>query len=193
LVVTRIVLAEPNFVLRKALHKLLVDMGAEVVAVKSAEEAVQTLATSSGLLLIDGSIAIEQHAVERFQHLQDLQVILVTWGRQGLAAWAKRIGAIGLIDLTAEEAEVNAALTRVAHGESPGWPAVESSPDLTRRELYVLLGIAAGRSNREMAQELGLSIKTIDSHRAAVLRRIGARNNADATRFAIRSGLVPLH
>ena len=188
-----IVLAEPNFILRQALQKLLHELGAEVVAVKSAEEAAQTLATSSGLLLIDGSIAIEEHAFERFQHLQDLQVILVSWGRQGLASWAKRIGALGVIDLTGDENDVRSALTRVANGESPGWPTVENSPELTRRELYVLLGIAAGRSNREMAQELGLSIKTIDSHRAAVLRRIGARNNADATRFAIRSGLVPLH
>jgi DNA-binding NarL/FixJ family response regulator len=191
--VTRIVLAEPNFILRQALQKLLHELGADVVAVNSAEEAAQTLATSSGLLLIDGSIAIEEHAFERFQHLQDLQVILVTWGRQGLASWAKRIGALGVIDLTGEESSVRAALQRVSHGESPGWPAIEASPELTRRELYVLLGIAGGRSNREMAQELGLSIKTIDSHRAAVLRRIGARNNADATRFAIRSGLVPLH
>jgi DNA-binding NarL/FixJ family response regulator len=190
---TRIVLAEPNFILRQALQKLLHELGAEVVAVKSADEAAQTLATSSGLLLIDGSIAIEEHAFERFQHLQDLQVILVSWGRQGLASWAKRIGALGVIDLTGDEADVRSALMRVSNGESPGWPTVESSPELTRRELYVLLGIAAGRSNREMAQELGLSIKTIDSHRAAVLRRIGARNNADATRFAIRSGLVPLH
>jgi DNA-binding NarL/FixJ family response regulator len=191
--VTRIVLAEPSFILRQALQRLLQELGAEVVAVNSAEEAAQTLANSSGLLLIDGSIAIEEHAFERFQHLQDLQVILVTWGRQGLASWAKRIGALGVIDLTGEEMEVRTALSRVANGESPGWPVVESSPELTRRELYVLLGIAAGRSNREMALELSLSIKTIDSHRAAVLRRIGARNNADATRFAIRSGLVPLH
>jgi DNA-binding NarL/FixJ family response regulator len=191
--VTRIVLAEPNFILREALQRLLQELGAEVEAVRSADEAAQILATSSGMLLIDGSIAIEEHAVERFQHLQDLQVILVTWGRQGLASWAKRIGALGVIDLTGEESAVRAALSLVAHGESPGWPAVENSPELTRRELYVLLGIAAGRSNREMAQELTLSIKTIDSHRAAVLRRIGARNNADATRFAIRSGLVPLH
>lgn len=190
---TRIVLAEPNFILRQALQKLLHELGAEVVAVKTAEEAAQTLATSSGLLLVDGSLAIEQHAFERFQHLQDLQVILVSWGRQGLASWAKRIGALGIIDLTGEEVDVRNALARVAQGESPGWPAVENSPDLTRRELYVLLGIAGGRSNREMAEELSLSIKTIDSHRAAVLRRIGARNNADATRFAIRSGLVPLH
>jgi CheY-like chemotaxis protein len=76
--VTRIVLAEPNFILREALQRLLQELGAEVEAVRSADEAAQILATSSGMLLIDGSIAIEEHAVERFQHLQDLQVILVT-------------------------------------------------------------------------------------------------------------------
>jgi two-component system invasion response regulator UvrY len=73
---------------------------------------------------------------------------------------------------------------------------VNSSEDLSPvaklsdRELQVLTGLAEGKKNREIAKELGLSVNTIDVHRARILSKLKLRNNADLTRFAIANKLV---
>ncbi len=61
---------------------------------------------------------------------------------------------------------------------------------LSDRELQVLTGLAIGKKNREIADELGLSVNTIDVHRARILNKLKLRNNADLTRFAIANKLV---
>jgi DNA-binding CsgD family transcriptional regulator len=60
-------------------------------------------------------------------------------------------------------------------------------PDrLTQRELEVLRAVAAGRSNKEIARELFLSVHTVERHVANVYRKIGARNRAEAAAYATR-------
>ena len=61
---------------------------------------------------------------------------------------------------------------------------------LSKRELVVLCFLAGGMTNREIAQQLGISVKTIDTHRGHVLKKLRLRNNSDITRFAIRHGFV---
>ena len=61
---------------------------------------------------------------------------------------------------------------------------------LSKRELEVLCFLASGMTNREIAQQLGISVKTIDTHRGHVLKKLQLRNNSDITRFAIRHGYV---
>jgi DNA-binding NarL/FixJ family response regulator len=61
---------------------------------------------------------------------------------------------------------------------------------LSRREFEVLRALAAGRTNREIAADLGISVKTIDTHRGHVLKKLALRNNSDLTRFAIRHGFL---
>ena len=61
---------------------------------------------------------------------------------------------------------------------------------LSKRELEVLCFLAGGMTNREIAQQLGISVKTIDTHRGHVLKKLRLRNNSDITRFAIRHGFV---
>lgn len=61
---------------------------------------------------------------------------------------------------------------------------------LSGRQRQVLVAVAEGATRAELAERLGVSEKTVDSHRRAVLRRLRLRNTADLTRFAIRHGLV---
>lgn len=61
---------------------------------------------------------------------------------------------------------------------------------LTERERDVLVHLAQGGSNREIASAWKISTKTIDTHRLNLLRKLKMRNNSDLTRFAIRVGLV---
>ena len=68
-------------------------------------------------------------------------------------------------------------------------PAPAATP-LSRRELEVLRLLAAGESNRQIARRLGLSPHTVERHVANLYRKIGARGRADATAYALRSGLA---
>ena len=67
--------------------------------------------------------------------------------------------------------------------------AREKVASLSRRQREILECIAAGRLNKQIAYELGLSERTVKLHRAAVLRALGVRTSADAIRMAIEAGL----
>lgn len=71
--------------------------------------------------------------------------------------------------------------------------ALEVRRGLTRlspRQIEVLRFVAEGQSTREIAERLGLSVKTVESHRGALMRRLEARSLADLVRYAMRTGLV---
>jgi DNA-binding NarL/FixJ family response regulator len=61
---------------------------------------------------------------------------------------------------------------------------------LTRREREVLQLLAEGCNNREVADRLGLSVKTIETHRARVMRKVGVGSLAELVRYALREGIV---
>ncbi|MCB8821123.1 response regulator [Microvirga rosea] len=67
-----------------------------------------------------------------------------------------------------------------------------SGSTLTPRERGVVQLIAEGRTNKEVAMVLGINIKTVETHRAAVMRKINANSSADLIRYAIRNKLVEL-
>lgn len=68
--------------------------------------------------------------------------------------------------------------------------AVARSETLTPRERNVLVEIVRGRTNKEIAANLGVSVRTIESHRESLLKKLGVRGTAGLTRFAIGAGLV---
>jgi DNA-binding NarL/FixJ family response regulator len=63
---------------------------------------------------------------------------------------------------------------------------------LTTREREVLQLIAEGYSNQKIAQELFISVKTVEAHRAHIMTKLHARNRTDLIRYALRKGLVGL-
>lgn len=63
---------------------------------------------------------------------------------------------------------------------------------LTRRELQVARGLALGLTNREIATEFGISIKTIDTHRGHILDKLELRNNVELAHAAIAADVVQL-
>jgi DNA-binding NarL/FixJ family response regulator len=70
--------------------------------------------------------------------------------------------------------------------------SIEASPftNLTPRECDVAHRLADGKTNREIADELGISIKTVDTHRHHVMQKTGARNNVELAKLAVLHGLV---
>jgi DNA-binding NarL/FixJ family response regulator len=116
------------------------------------------------------------------------------------------IGASGYILKNADKAELELAVRAVARGQiwlSPGVskPVVtayarssEGRQDpfevLTPRQRQTLQLIAEGHSTKEIAQELGLSIKTVETHRAQLMERLDVHDVQGLVRYAIRVGLV---
>jgi len=79
-------------------------------------------------------------------------------------------------------------------GEPAAADAIAADPDpyerLTDREKQVLKLVAEGRSNKDVAELLGISVKTAMSHREHVMLKLGAHNRTDLVRFALRLGVI---
>ncbi|MCL5966395.1 MAG: response regulator transcription factor [Deltaproteobacteria bacterium] len=84
------------------------------------------------------------------------------------------------------DAAAEALAARVARGADSDSPL----DALSNREIQVLRGIALGRSNREIAEAYGISVKTVDTYRLRLLRKLRLRNNAELARFAIQNRIV---
>jgi len=70
-------------------------------------------------------------------------------------------------------------------------PASDPCPRITEREREVLTRIALGESSKRVAVALCLSVKTVEKHRANVMRKLALHNTAALTLFAVRNGLLP--
>ncbi len=70
-------------------------------------------------------------------------------------------------------------------------PSADTSPRITEREREVLTRIALGDSNKRVAMALRLSVKTVEKHRANLMRKLELHNTAAVTLFAVRNGLLP--
>jgi DNA-binding NarL/FixJ family response regulator len=119
---------------------------------------------------------------------------------------ALRAGAVAYLIKDSATAELELALRSVMRGETYLSPAISrqvvegyvqrvgavaAEDPLTPRQREVLKRVAEGRSTKEIAYELGLSVKTVETHRAQIMERLGIRDVAGLVRYAMRTGLVP--
>jgi RNA polymerase sigma factor (sigma-70 family) len=120
---------------------------------------------------------------------------------------AVRAGADGYLLKSATPAEVREAVRAVAQGREAFSPRVthqlshalrdeaarSASRDrleqLTPREREVLARVAAGRTSREIADEFGISHRTVETHRESIMRKLQIRTVAGLTRFALEAGI----
>ena len=109
-------------------------------------------------------------------------------------------GARGYVLKNANDLDLASAIKNVAAGKSVIDPQLqrtetlkgERDTALTARELEVLQHIVAGKSNKEIASELDLSVNTVSVHRANIMDRLGIHKTAELVVYAIRNGLVNL-
>jgi len=120
-----------------------------------------------------------------------------------------RAGAHGYLLKDTAATELRGAVRAVAQGESYFSPpiasrlsavvrgdlAVEASPSgllaqLTGREREVLIGVTRGLTNKEIAAELGISHRTVETHRESLMRKLSLRSVAELTRFALETGVI---
>jgi DNA-binding NarL/FixJ family response regulator len=119
------------------------------------------------------------------------RVLLISGAGRMSPAAARAAGASGFVSKDAGAAEVAMAVRRVGMGMTTFAPkADQPSPLLSEREREVLELIAAGSTNREIAERLYLSPHTVKEHTSALYRKLNARNRAEAVQRAQRIGLL---
>ncbi|MCB2129183.1 MAG: response regulator transcription factor [Rhodobacteraceae bacterium] len=108
-------------------------------------------------------------------------------------------GAAGVLSKSTPIAAIRDALARIVRGETVlddafRTVAAANAPDLnlTAREHEVLVRIARGMANPAIAKDLGLSPKTVESHRAGLMRKLGVNSTATLMLAAARAGLITI-
>lgn len=82
---------------------------------------------------------------------------------------------------------------RLAESSAEGKPPIKTASELTSREVEVLQMVAEGGANKQIAAELGLSIKTVEKHRHRLMRKLSIHDTAGLTRYAVATGTVEVH
>jgi two-component system response regulator NreC len=135
-------------------------------------------------------------------------IILSMHANSMYAVRALRCGAVGYLMKDADQEEIILAIQTVMRGQRYLSPTLAGqvidallSPDeemsdpyisLTMRERQVLQMVAEGRTNQEVAERLFLSSRTIEVHRANLMRKLNIKTQAELVRFAIQKGLIEL-
>jgi DNA-binding NarL/FixJ family response regulator len=117
-----------------------------------------------------------------------------------LVRQAMEAGAKGYVLKNAMDLDLVSAIKRVAEGKTVLDPQItrggnlkgERDAGLTPRELEILQHIVAGKSNKQIATELNLSVNTVSVHRANIMDALGIHKTAELVVYAIRNGLVNL-
>lgn len=197
----RVVVADDHTMFRDglvALLRLAGDFAVVGVAGNGREAVTLCAATKPDVLLADLAMpeldGLEVIREVRARGYCDRAVLLTMHKHASVAADARRAGAGGYV--LKEEAfdELADVLRAVAAGEEFVEPAgllaeAGAPPPLSPRERTVLRHLVAGLINKEIADALGVSVKTVETFRSRLMKKTGARNAADLARFARETGL----
>jgi two-component system response regulator NreC len=202
-----IVLADDHAVVRGALKALLegqpdLRVVGEADDIGSARAAVA--AAAPGVLILDVNMP-DGLAVDAVEGLRSeapgTEIVLLTMERDlTLARRAIAAGARAYLLKDAAHLELIEAVRRAAAGREYLPSAVAASleheegsaerPDLSPRETEVLRQMALGHTNREIAEQLSLSVRTVETHRAHVQQKLGLDSRSELTRYALENGLI---
>jgi DNA-binding NarL/FixJ family response regulator len=157
-------------------------------------------------IAMKGMSGLETAARFRELHPGVKVLILSMHASEEYVLQALHAGVVGYLIKDSATAELELALRSVVRGETYLSPAISrqvvegyvqrvgagaGDDPLTPRQREVLKRVAEGRSTKEIAFDLGLSVKTIETHRAQIMERLGIRDVAGLVRYAMRTRLVP--
>jgi two-component system, NarL family, response regulator NreC len=204
-----LVLADDHAVVRAGLRMLLqAEPGHQVLAeAGTAVDALRyTRAHRPSVLLLDlnmpGRSSLEM-IPEIVEAAPETAIVVLTMQEEpAFARQALRAGALGYVLKEAADEELLQAVRLAAHGQTylnprlgarlAAEPAVPAAlpGDLTEREVEVLRLIALGHTNIEIANQLYLSVRTIESHRAHIQQKLRRTSRAELVHYALEHGFV---
>ncbi|MDP8943818.1 MAG: response regulator transcription factor [Actinomycetota bacterium] len=207
----RVLLADDHNIVRSGL-RMLIERQRGMGVVAEADDGVaaveRALAERPDVAVLDVSMPRMtglQAAREIRSHVPDTRILLLSMHDDERYLFeALRAGASGYVLKRAADTDLIGALLAVCAGEPFVAPAVhrdavrawrasaaEAPADpLSPRELEVVKLIAEAHTNRQIAEVLNVSEKTVESHRANLLAKLGMRDRVELVRWAIRRGLV---
>jgi len=203
----RVAIADDHAVVRRGLRQVL-DIEGDLEVVAEAANLTDALRHvrdhHPDVLLLDLNLpeGLSLDAIPGLRaEFPDTQVVVLTmqdepaYAREALSA-----GALAYVLKEVAESELVEAVRRAARGDAYLSPrlgakvavAPPAGPPggLTEREAEVLRLIALGYTNKEIGEQLSLSVRTIETHRAHVQRKLGMGSRSDLVRYALQHGLV---
>jgi DNA-binding NarL/FixJ family response regulator len=211
--VTRILIADDHAIVRSGLRKVIdpkPDLEVVAEAEDGAEAVAKALAEDVDLAILDVSmprLTGIQAAAELRKRKPELKLLMLSMhDSEQFLFEALKAGASGYVLKSGADEEIVDAARAAMRGESYLYPSAvttlvrdyverggrgeEQFDVLTPRELEVLKLIAEAHTSKEIADELFISIKTVDRHRQNILEKLGMRDRVELTRYAIRRGLI---
>jgi DNA-binding NarL/FixJ family response regulator len=212
----RILLADDHTLVRQALARLLEAAGHTIAGeVSDGLIVVDTVEREApDILLLDLAMP-GLHGLDILPQVArrspSTRVIILTGdGREDFVLGSLRHGAAGYVLKGADSVELLSAISHVVAGgryvtptlsdhlvravlasDSPGATDPYESLSVREREVFHLM--AEGLSNADLASRLCISARTLESHRASILRKLCLQNHTEVVRFAMRRGLLPPH
>ena len=203
--VLRVVIADDHTMVRSGLRVLL-DMESDLEVVAEAGDVASTTAClhehAPDVLILDVHLGAE-NGLEAMAALLDASpgtrvLVLTMQDDPAFARKALRAGASGYVLKEAPRSDLVAAVRAVARGETYLHPQLaarvlleqEPAGRLTARELEMLRLIALGHTNAQIAQDLYLSVRTVETHRANIQRKLGVSGRAELVRCALERELI---
>jgi DNA-binding NarL/FixJ family response regulator len=207
----KILIADDHGIIRKGIKQILsrtsdIEVTAEASTGQEALEKIWTI--HFDLVILDISLP-GRNGLEILKQIRSQKpklpvLILSMYPEEQYAVRVLRAGASGYLTKESDKNELVEAIRRIAEGKKYITPSLaeklaselEPSNDkalherLSDREYHILCLIAKGKSSNEIAEELALSVKTVSTHRARVLEKMGMKSNAELTYYAVQSKLV---
>jgi len=207
-----VVLADDHGVVRSGLRLLLDQAGMEVLAeAADAESALRTvLGYKPRVLVLDLNMPGQPSSLEAIPRVGEASpgtrvVVLTMQEDPRFAREALRAGALGYVLKEAADEELVEAVRRAAAGETylnpklgaalaTAAPEPSGPPDgLSEREVEILRLVALGHTNAEIADQLYLSVRTVESHRARIGQKLLLSTRAELVRYALDHRLLDEH
>ena len=211
--VTRILIADDHPIVRSGVRKVLdakPDLEVVAEAEDGAEAVEKALAEDVHLAILDVSMPRMtgiQAAAELNKRKPELRLLMLSmYDSEQFLFEALKAGASGYVLKSSADEDIVDAVRAAMRGDSFLYPSAvttlvrdyvdrggrgEAEFDvLTSRELEVLKLIAEAHTSKEIAQQLFISLKTVERHRQNILDKLGMRDRVELTRYAIRRGLI---